>query len=161
MTRARHFQFKPDGEVTFMMAQDAVGLPAPLMQVCPSATLFYAYAPFWMRSLLVSLMQVCLSAKPCPATLYRPFPLHSVACLFHAGMPSPALCPATCVCIFMNAFKCLSPSCRSACLPTNMNLSMYTRLLVYQSLTQAAFVFALLLYWVVWLSAQVSYDNVS
>lgn len=35
VTRARHFQFKPDGDVTFMMAQDAVGLPAPLMQVCP------------------------------------------------------------------------------------------------------------------------------
>ena len=33
VTRARHFQFKPDGDVTFMMAQDAVGLPAPLMQV--------------------------------------------------------------------------------------------------------------------------------
>ena len=37
VTRARHFQFKPDGEVTFMMAQDAVGLPAPLMQVCLAA----------------------------------------------------------------------------------------------------------------------------
>jgi len=36
VTRARHFQFKPDGEVTFMMAQDAVGLPAPVMQVCKS-----------------------------------------------------------------------------------------------------------------------------
>lgn len=35
VTKARHFQFKPDGNVTFMMAQDAVGLPAPLMQVCP------------------------------------------------------------------------------------------------------------------------------
>ena len=35
VTRARHFQFKPDGDVTFMMAQDAVGFPAPLMQVCP------------------------------------------------------------------------------------------------------------------------------
>lgn len=36
VTRARHFQFKPDGDVTFMMAQDAVGLPAPLMQVSNS-----------------------------------------------------------------------------------------------------------------------------
>lgn len=34
VTRARHFQFKPDGDVTFMMAQDAVGLPAPVMQAC-------------------------------------------------------------------------------------------------------------------------------
>lgn len=32
VTRARMFQYKPDGEVTFRMAQDAVGLPAPLMQ---------------------------------------------------------------------------------------------------------------------------------
>lgn len=38
VTRARHFQFKPDGDVTFMMAQDAVGLPAPVMQACLSAT---------------------------------------------------------------------------------------------------------------------------
>lgn len=38
VTRARHFQFKPDGDVTFMMAQDAVGLPAPLMQVLLSAS---------------------------------------------------------------------------------------------------------------------------
>ena len=36
VTRARHFQFKPDGDVTFMMAQDAVGLPAPVMQACLS-----------------------------------------------------------------------------------------------------------------------------
>lgn len=32
VNRARMFQYKPDGEVTFRMAQDAVGLPAPLMQ---------------------------------------------------------------------------------------------------------------------------------
>ena len=32
VTRTRMFQYKPDGEVTFRMAQDAVGLPAPLMQ---------------------------------------------------------------------------------------------------------------------------------
>ena len=32
VTRARMFQFKPDGEVTFRMAQDAHGLPAPVMQ---------------------------------------------------------------------------------------------------------------------------------
>ena len=30
--RARMFQYKPDGEVTFRMAQDAQGLPAPVMQ---------------------------------------------------------------------------------------------------------------------------------
>ncbi|KAA6416704.1 MAG: hypothetical protein FRX49_13315 [Trebouxia sp. A1-2] len=48
VTRARHFQFKPDGEVTFMMAQDAVGLPAPLMQDpmhYPHGTKFMAPGP--------------------------------------------------------------------------------------------------------------------
>ena len=32
VTRARMFQFKPNGDVTLTKAQDAVGLPAPLMQ---------------------------------------------------------------------------------------------------------------------------------
>lgn len=32
VTRARMFQYKPDGEVTFRMAQAANGLPAPVMQ---------------------------------------------------------------------------------------------------------------------------------
>lgn len=48
VTKARHFQFKPDGDVTFMMAQDAVGLPAPLMQDpmhYPHGTKFMAPGP--------------------------------------------------------------------------------------------------------------------
>lgn len=32
VTRARMFQFKPDGDVTYTKAQDAVGIPAPVMQ---------------------------------------------------------------------------------------------------------------------------------
>lgn len=32
VAKARMFEFKPDGEVTIRMAQDANGLPAPLMQ---------------------------------------------------------------------------------------------------------------------------------
>ena len=32
VVRARMFQYKPDGEVTFRMAQDAQGVPAPVMQ---------------------------------------------------------------------------------------------------------------------------------
>ena len=32
VTRARMFQYKPDGEVTIRMAQAAHGLPAALMQ---------------------------------------------------------------------------------------------------------------------------------
>lgn len=32
VTRARMFQYKPDGEVTFRTAQAANGLPAPVMQ---------------------------------------------------------------------------------------------------------------------------------
>ena len=114
VTRARHFQFKPDGEVTFMMAQDAVGLPAPLMQVCLSATLFYAYAHLWMHSTAciphagLTLMcilpghilpqcmdsiqclqlHVCLIqvCPLCSATGYGQSSTHSVAGLLHAGL---------------------------------------------------------------------------
>jgi hypothetical protein len=48
VTRTRMFQYKPDGEVTFRMAQDAVGLPAPLMQDpihYPHGTKFMAPGP--------------------------------------------------------------------------------------------------------------------
>ncbi|KAK9803569.1 hypothetical protein WJX72_000735 [[Myrmecia] bisecta] len=48
VTRARMFKFKPDGEVTIRMAQDAVGLPAPLMQDpihYPHGTKFLAPGP--------------------------------------------------------------------------------------------------------------------
>lgn len=48
VTKARMFQFKPDGEVTYRMAQDAVGLPAPLMQDpihYPHGTKFMAPGP--------------------------------------------------------------------------------------------------------------------
>jgi hypothetical protein len=33
VAKSRMFEFKPDGEVTIRMQQDAHGLPAPLMQV--------------------------------------------------------------------------------------------------------------------------------
>ena len=32
LSESRMFQYKPDGEVTFRTAQDAQGLPAPVMQ---------------------------------------------------------------------------------------------------------------------------------
>ena len=61
VTRARHFQFKPDGEVTFMMAQDAVGLPAPLMQVCCFAALYPANIKF--RSASAALYPVNIKCR--------------------------------------------------------------------------------------------------
>eukprot|EP00884_Botryococcus_braunii_P004791 jgi/Botrbrau1/14312/Bobra.0287s0005.1 len=48
MTKVRMFEYKPDGDVTFMMAQDAVGLPLPLMQDAlhyPHGTKFLAPGP--------------------------------------------------------------------------------------------------------------------
>lgn len=48
VTRARMFRFKPDGEYSFTKSQDAVGLPAPLMQDpihYPHGTKFMAPGP--------------------------------------------------------------------------------------------------------------------
>lgn len=75
VTRARMFQFKPDGEVAFRMAQDAVGLPAPLMQDpihYPHGTKFMAPGP------LLSLFAVWLASVTC--TTCEPTALNA-----HAG----------------------------------------------------------------------------
>lgn len=45
VAKARMFEFKPDGEVTIRMAQDANGLPAPLMQVMSLLTLVVLWYP--------------------------------------------------------------------------------------------------------------------
>ena len=58
VTRARHFQFKPDGDVTFMKAQDAVGLPAPLMQV---PLMFHTAFYKLLAMLLAMLLCLCNS----------------------------------------------------------------------------------------------------
>lgn len=160
-----------------MMAQDAVGLPAPLMQVCLSATLDPAIINFTLlrRILLgtdlphkhvllcsilprcmdstqciqvhVYLIQVCLSATLSPAT--GPFSLHAVACLFYAGLPSAALCAKL---WRPQLLVSLMPA-----LPLYIQLPTSTCSHVYLSLIQAAFVFALLsIYWVVWLFVHVS-----
>lgn len=80
VTRARHFQFKPDGDVTFMMAQDAVGLPAPVMQAC--------LCHITLPGTLDAHLQKCPVACPCLAHHILPqyvdrFSPHSVA-----GLPA-------------------------------------------------------------------------
>ena len=67
VTRTRMFQYKPDGEVTFRMAQDAVGLPAPLMQDpihYPHGTKFMA--PGLCSAEMVQACQVRARRTLCP-----------------------------------------------------------------------------------------------
>lgn len=88
-----------------------------------STGLFHTYVllsavlPQYMDSINafnVYLIQVCFSATLCPAPVDAPFLLHAVACLFHAGLASAALCSAThvCICGSVDAFICLPPSCQ-------------------------------------------------
>ena len=66
VTRTRMFQYKPDGEVTFRMAQDAVGLPAPLMQDpihYPHGTKFMAPGVRGLRC-WTTLREACMGCAP-------------------------------------------------------------------------------------------------